>query len=57
MFYEYRENYICLAIEYAETRFANQVWLHSKHIHLTFTLQAYNLQLSQVTDIQDVIGP
>lgn len=33
------------------------IWLHSKHIHFTFTLQVFNLQLSQVTDIQDVIGP
>lgn len=56
MFQERRENYTCLATEYAENSFANKIWLCSKHIHLTFTLQAYNFQLSQVSDIQDVIG-
>lgn len=57
VFLEHGANYICLAIEYAENSFANQIWPRSKHIHLTFTLQACNFQLSQVSDIQDVIGP
>lgn len=56
IFQEHRANYTCLAVEYAENSFANQIGPRSKHIHLTFTLQDYNFQLSQVSDIHDVIG-
>jgi hypothetical protein len=49
-------NYTGLAVEYVESSFANQRWPWSKYIHLTFTLQGYDFQCSQVSDIQDVIG-